>query len=142
MNNKRYVGNAVNLTVLSKGSATSPELTDKARGDHGLARDYFLEAVVDNQNPYVNEQVTLTLRLYTAVQHYGSPTLGEPSTTGFWKEVIGNRAPYNQRINNRTYKVIERKYALFPTQTGALTIGRATIHHGRGHPPQQPPRRI
>ncbi|RME24324.1 MAG: protein BatD, partial [Candidatus Zixiibacteriota bacterium] len=55
------------------------------------------------------------------------PELSEPSFTGFWTEVLGNKAPYNQRINNRTYRVIERKYAVFPTQTGKLTIGRATI---------------
>ena len=126
-NNKRYVAKPLSLTVLNQGSATPKELEDRAQTDKGDSRDCFLEAVVDDQTPYVNEQVTLTLRFYTAVQHYGSPSLSEPSTTGFWTEVIGNKSPYNQRINNRTYKVIERKYALFPTQTGALTIGRAGI---------------
>lgn len=125
--NKRYPGRSLTLTVLNKGSAVSPELEQRAQDGKGESRDYFLEAVVDNQNPFVNEQVTLTLKFFTAVNYFGSPQLSEPSTTGFWTEIIGNKAPYNQRINNRTYKVIERKYALFPTQTGALTIGRAGI---------------
>ncbi|MEE8576936.1 MAG: BatD family protein, partial [candidate division Zixibacteria bacterium] len=47
--------------------------------------------------------------------------------TGFWTELLGNKAPYYQTINGRNYRVIERKYALFPTQTGELTIGRAMI---------------
>ncbi|MCF6173282.1 MAG: BatD family protein, partial [Campylobacteraceae bacterium] len=80
-----------------------------------------------NNNPFVNEQITLTLKFYIAVKFYGSPELSEPTTTGFWTELIGNKTPYNQFINNRQYKIIERTYALFPTHTGALEIGRAMI---------------
>ena len=126
-NNKRYKGNVVTLKVLNRGSSATDDLNERAVGAEGESKDYFLEAVVDNKNPFVNEQVTLTLKFYIAVQYYGSAELTEPTTTGFWNEVLGNKAPYYQRINNRRYKVIERKYALFPTQTGELTIGRATI---------------
>ncbi len=125
--NKRYKGEPVTLTVLSKGTAVNPELEEQARDDTGDSRDQFLEASVDKANPYVNEQVTLTLKYYIGVRYYGSPELTEPTTTGFWTEVLGNKSPYRQRIGNRTYKVIERKYALFPTQTGELTIGRSII---------------
>ena len=126
-NNRRYKGNRVELTVLDRGSATPKQLEEKARDTSGGLRDYFLEAVVDKKQPYVHEQVTLTLKFYTAVRYYGSPELVEPTTTGFWTEVLGNKAPYYQKINGRNYKVIERKYALFPTRTGELTIGRAVI---------------
>ena len=126
--NKRFKGNPVNLTVLNTGTATSPKTEEQAVDqESGKGKDYFLEAVIDNKNPYVNEQVTLTLKFYIAIQYYGSPELSEPTTTGFWSELLGNRAPYRQVINNRKYKVIERIYALFPTQTGDLTVGRATI---------------
>ena len=125
--NKRYKGNRVELTVLDKGVAASPKLEESAQTTEGDSKDFFLEAVVDKTNPYVNEQVTLTLKFYIAVRYYGTPELKEPSTTGFWTEVLGNQTPYFQKLNDRTYKVIERKYALFPTQTGELTIGRATI---------------
>ncbi len=125
--NKRYKGNVVTLTILDKGSATPPELEERAQGDDGRGKDYFLEAIVDNNKPYVNQQVTLTLKFYIAVKFYGSPGLTEPTTTGFWTEILGNKAPYYQKLNNRDYRVIERKYALFPTQTGVLTIGRAII---------------
>jgi hypothetical protein len=125
--NRRYNGNAVDVTVIDAGVAPTPELSERATDSKGNNRDYFMEAVVDNTKPFVNEQVTLTLKLHFAVQMYGSPELTEPTTTGFWTEVLGNKAPYYQRINGRNYKVIERKYALFPTQTGKLTIGRAMI---------------
>jgi len=125
--NKRYKGNTVELTVLSSGVSAQPKLSERAADDSGKSRDHFLEAVVDKKSCYVNEQVTLSLKYYVAVRTYGSPELTEPTTTGFWTEVLGNKPPYYQKINGRNYKVIERKYALFPTQTGELTIGRASI---------------
>jgi len=125
--NRRFEGNSVTLTVVSKGQSTSPQLQQKADDSPGTARDYFLEASVDKKNPYVNEQVTLTLRFYIGVQYFSSPELDEPTTTGFWTELLGNSSPYYQKVNGRNYRVIDRRYALFPTQTGELTIGRATI---------------
>ena len=123
--NKRYKGNSVTLTVLGQGTSASQQLEEKAHDSEGKSRDYFAEAFVDHDNPYVNQQVTLTLKFYVAVQTYGSPSLVEPTTTGFWTELLGTRGPYQQRVGNRTYRVIERKYALFPTKTGELSIGRA-----------------
>jgi len=125
--NKRYKGDAVSLTVLDQGTASTPSLEAKASDKTGQSRDLFLQATVDNANPYVNEQVTLSLKFYIAVQFYGSPSLSGPTTTGFWTEVLRNTAPYHQKIGGRTYRVLERKYALFPTQTGVLQIGRAAI---------------
>lgn len=125
--NKRYKGNTVELEVLKQGSSVSKILEKRLQNSSGSSKDYFLEASVDKKNPYVNEQVTLTLKFYIAVQYYGAPELVEPTTTGFWTEILGTKAPYYQVIGKKKYKVIERKYALFPTQVGDLTIGRATI---------------
>jgi len=125
--NKRFVADALEITVLDKGVATSPELEDQAGDGQGGSKDYFLEADVDDSKPYVGEQITFTLKFFIAVQSFGSPELTEPTLTGFWSEVLGNKPVYFQSINNRRYKVVERKYALFPTQTGELTIGRALI---------------
>jgi len=126
-NNRRYKGNSVVLTVLAQGKTAPSDLQNRITDGKDSRRDYMLHAEIDNKKPYVNEQVTLTLKFLTAVKYYGSPELTEPATTGFWTEVIGNKTPYFQQINGRRYKVIERKYALFPTQTGELTIGRASI---------------
>jgi hypothetical protein len=124
---RRYTGNVVELTVLNQSQPARPAEPTESSARTADSRDYFLEAAVDKSAPYVNDQVLLTLRFCTAVQYYGSPELAEPTTTGFWTEVIGNKAPYYQNIGGRRYKVIERLYALFPTQTGELTIGPATI---------------
>ena len=125
--NKRYAAAPLSITVLDKGVATPAVLEESAGDGQGGSKDYFLETAVDNARPYVGQQLTLTLKFYIAVQSFGSPDLTEPTLTGFWSEVIGNMPVYFQNVNNRRYKVMERKYALFPTQTGELTIGRAVI---------------
>jgi hypothetical protein len=122
-----FAGNTVTLTVTPAGSQTQNRLQQRSTESDGTGRDYFLELSVDDKNPYVGQQVILTMEFYIAVQFYGSPQLDEPQTTGFWTELLGNKMPYYQKLNNRTYRVIERKYAIFPSQVGPLTIGRATI---------------
>jgi len=100
-NNKRYKGNPVNLTVLSSGTATKKQTEGQTTNQNSSkGKDYFLEAVVDNKNPFVNEQITLTLKFYVAVQYYGSPELSEPTTTGFWTELMGNKA--DRRTNDKS----------------------------------------
>lgn len=126
-NNKRFVADPLNLTVLNKGIATPRQLEEQAVDGSGESKDYFLEAIVDNPKPYVGQQITFTLKFFIAVQSFGSPELNEPVMTGFWSEILGNKPVYFQNISGRRYKVIERKYALFPTQTGELTVGRAII---------------
>lgn len=129
LGNRKVIGNPVQLTVTNTGQAQRRQLPDEPSAPPAGSqnRDYFLVAEVDNRQPYVNQQVTLTLRFCIAVQFYSGPELDEPETIGFWTEVLGNSTPVLQKINGRTYRVIERKYALFPTQTGELTIGPATI---------------
>jgi hypothetical protein len=127
LDNKRYVGNLVTLTVLNKGQSTSPKLEQHASDSQGGTKDLFMTASVDAKSPYVNQQVTLSLKFYLGVQEYSSPTLQEPTTTGFWAEPLGNGTPYMERVKGRNYRVFEIKYALFPTQPGELTIGRAGV---------------
>ena len=121
--NKRYKGNDVELTVLDRSSSVPQQLENKAKDQDGRNRSYFLEAEVDKKNPYVNQQVTLTLKIYIGVRH-STPELSWPAHIGFWREALGRSTTYTQKINNRTYQVYEIKSALFPTQTGDLEIGQ------------------
>lgn len=137
VDNQRYVGNMVTLTVLNRGQATSPKLEQHASDAEGGTRDLFLVASVDKKNPYVNDQVTLSLKFYLGVQNYSSPELNEPTTTGFWAEPLGNGTPYMEKVKGRNYRVFEIKYALFPTQSGDLTIGRAAVSTTVASPTQR-----
>ena len=47
---------------------------------------FFIEAEVDNPNPYQGEQVLYTFRFYQAESLYDQPEYQSPSFTGFWSE--------------------------------------------------------
>lgn len=125
--NKRYKGNDVLLSVIAESSTVGQTTEQRAKSSDGRYRLAFLEAEVDNATPYVNEQVTLTLKFYIAATRHSTPDLTWPTATGFWFEPLGNITTYRQRINNQVYKVYDVKAALFPTQTGELALGRAMM---------------
>ena len=91
---------------------------------------YFIEATVDNKNPYRGEQVTLTYTLYTKID-ITSYNEELPKYRGFWTEEIFSPKQLNLRKvkkNNSTYNsAITKKVALFPTKSGDIIIDPISI---------------
>lgn len=81
----------------------------------------FIEAVVDKQSAYVQEQVVYTLRLYSA-DHLASGDLTEPSPENAIVEGLGDTKKYFRMAYNQRYEVRERQYLIFPQKSGQLTI--------------------
>ncbi|MGX5174243.1 BatD family protein [Aliikangiella sp. IMCC44653] len=118
----------VTIPPISVGSEfTNPiELEIKDASDqlelNGQKKTIFLEANVDQESPYVQQQVVLTITLYRAVNtHYAR--LSEPHAANSIVEKLGDDIQFEKSINNRRYVVTQRKYAIFPQQSGELTIG-------------------
>lgn len=87
----------------------------------GNARPIFIEASVDKEIPHVQEQIILTVRLYHKVQiHNGS--LSQPELSNALVEKIGDDKTLRLQKDGQLYDVIERRYALFPQQSGTLNI--------------------
>jgi len=103
-------------------TAASPQ---GARG--GGSSEVFVTAEVDKKKAYVNEQVTLTVRFYTAVSLLGNPQYNAPKISGFIAEDLPPERHGNVNIRGRTYYYSEIKTALFPAQAGRLTIGPAAV---------------
>ncbi len=93
----------------------------------GKKKDLFIEATVDNANPYVGEQTLLIVRFYHAINLLTQPSYTAPQTTDFWSEVIASQPAYYTNVGGRRYRVWEIRTALFPTRSGKLQIGRAFI---------------
>jgi hypothetical protein len=89
--------------------------------------EIFVKAIVDRPRAYWNQQVTLRLRLYSRVDVLGDVDWKPPSANGFWTESLGPPRQGRVRMNGAEYAVMEIPTALFPTRTGSLTIGPATI---------------
>jgi hypothetical protein len=87
------------------------------------AREVMLEAEVDNSSPYVQQQTVVTIRLYRAVS-MSEASLTEPTLTGVEAvlERLGDDIGYETERGGLRYGVVERKYAIFPQRSGAITI--------------------
>lgn len=116
----------------------------------------FVRVAVDTPNPYLGQQVILRAWLYVSSSEVNCEVTHEPTLTGFWNEPLlpplrecASRW-FTQNVGGRYMSAgLLRKIALFPSQTGRLTIGKLTadvelltgglfraIHHVEAHSPE------
>ena len=90
--------------------------------------DVFIEVGAEPSTPYVQSQVLYTLRLFVGVST-GRATLTAPRVSGGEAivERLGEDRQYQTTRSGRSFSVRERRYAIFPQQTGPLTVGPATF---------------
>lgn len=110
------LSNAVEIEVLPAVAAA------------GEPADIFIEVEADPKRPYVQSQVIYTLRLFVGVST-GRATLTAPQISGGEAiiERLGEDSQYQAARGGRNFIVRERRYAVFPQETGPLTIGPATF---------------
>ena len=90
-------------------------------------QDLFIEAEVDNPNPYVGEQVVYTFRFYRAVNLYGQPEYAAPAFKGFWSAHETEQYDYRVQASGRVYQVSEVRTVLFPSIVGPVPIEPASL---------------
>lgn len=81
----------------------------------------FMTATPDQQQPYVQAAVVLTVRLYSDQSLYQA-SLDLPASSDVLVKPFGKDANSSETRNGRTYQVIERKYLLFPQKSGRLSF--------------------
>ena len=92
----------------------------------------FIKTHVDNEKPYVGQQITLTFELYNRLTLWGDTNYEPPSTTGFWAVGLPKIAPATKVMGSRLFQYNAIKTALFPTTSGELTIGPAALTYNTG----------
>ena len=98
----------------------------------------YLETEVEpaNTSPFVQQEIQYTTRLYYRVP-LTEGALEDPEPEHAVVERLGEDKHYETTVNGERYQVIERNYAIFPEQSGTLTIppvsftGRAVMGGGR-----------
>ena len=83
--------------------------------------ELYLEVDASPIQSYVQAQVLYSVRLYQRV-NLAQATLSDPELDNAVVEKLGEDSQYNTKIKGITYLVTERKYALFPQQSGTMTI--------------------
>ncbi len=132
VNGKQYISNKLSIIVqvanqsnATQGSSGSKSGTTTVNSSND--KDVYLRAITDKKNIIQGEQIIVTYRIYTRVPISGVNVSKLSAFTGFWmKNLLDENAPLKQtteRINGDEYVVADiRKVALFPQQSGKLTI--------------------
>ncbi|MFL6592551.1 MAG: BatD family protein [Luteimonas sp.] len=100
------------LTLTVSAQAAAP-----ARADGTV----FIDSEADAQDPYIQQAVGYTVRLYYATPLV-SGQLDQDPPTGATLQRVGEDAQYAREVGGRTYTVVERHYLLIPERSGTLTI--------------------
>lgn len=134
VSDKRYAANSITVQVTPASQSVTPPSTNRRTGpkadeDDGKDQSIFIEATVDHDTVYVNQQVTWTLGYYTdgRVSLLRSPNYTPPDAEGFWVEDLPPQKQYFTSLHDRQYQVSEIKRGYFPTSPGVFIIGEARV---------------
>ncbi|MBN8728002.1 MAG: protein BatD [Xanthomonadales bacterium] len=107
------------------------ELEVRAAADASVAGargDVFIEVRAEPPDPYVQQQVRYTVKLYSA-QDLTDGNLSEPAADGLVVRRLGQGqdTSFFATVGGRRYRVYERHYALTPERSGRIEIGPLTF---------------
>jgi len=124
------------LAPTRTGKLTIPELTFKdatsepveidvvtgtAPSQEAGARDSFIELSADKAEVYVQEQLVLTIQLFFSGNLIRGE-LSEPEHPDAIIESLGKQREFTRYRDGVRYRVVERRYAIFPQQPGQLSL--------------------
>jgi len=91
--------------------------------------DIYIDVKVEPRAPYVQQQISMTVKLYYAVNIVDG-NLDDPQADGIVVRKLGQDSTFGADVNGRRYRVLERRYALLPEKSGELTLPPIAF---RGH---------
>ena len=85
--------------------------------------DIFIEVDAQPRDPYVQAEVIYTVRLFRAVNIH-SASLSDPRVSGAKAvvEKLADDISYESLRDGKRFRVVERKYAIFPQRSGSIAI--------------------
>ena len=91
------------------------------QGNSAQQQDVVLTAGVNEQKPYVNQQIIYTVKLYNSKRLLDAEYQG-PQVDNALLIPLGDAKRYQTIQNNINYVVEEQSYAIFPQKSGILNI--------------------
>ena len=100
----------INMMVLPVSARQSTE-----------GRDVYVTTSVDTNETYLQQQIRYTAKLYLA-RDLQRGSLSTPTLTDGEIRQIGKDAEYNDIVDGKRYRVIERTFSVIPQKSGTFTI--------------------
>lgn len=88
----------------------------------------FVDANVDKQQVYVQEQLIYTVRIFRSNVDIYDPSYQPPTIDNVAMEQLGEQRNYKTTLNGMEYDVFEFRYALFPQKSGTIKIPSAQLN--------------
>ncbi len=85
-------------------------------------QELFMEAVIDKDSIYVQEQLLFSIRLYYTISGIRNPIFTDLDMADTVIQMIGTPNQYEKLVDGVRYGVYEKQYALFPQRSGTLEI--------------------
>ena len=98
--------------------ATLPVLAQQLPSDELV----FVTASVDNEQPYIGQQITYISRIYQRSDSSHSLHYDPPGFAGFWDVHATEQKEYSETIDSVEYRVIELRTPLFPSVVETIEI--------------------
>lgn len=119
---------ALTIPAIKVGSAATQPITvqvTKAAAREGSDQkpsgDIWIDMDVEPKQVWVQQQAIVSIRIYQ-VAALNQAQLSEPAPPNAIIERLGEDARYQTTRNGRVWQVLERRYALFPQQSGQIDI--------------------
>ncbi len=109
------------LTLTVSAAAPGAAGTPAAVPGSAAAKKVFLETSVDPPDPYLQQGVHVTVRLYMSEPLYKAGMDFPPSNDALIEQ-IQNDTHHNVQRNGQEYEVVERHYLLFPQRSGSVSL--------------------
>jgi len=116
----------IKIPPITVGRETTDPIVIKVLDSTGAGKspDYFLEVEVSPKDPYIQQQILYTIRLYVGVA-MSNMRLTEPKLeNAIIEELRGDQNVVTR--NGRRYDVVTKRYAIFPQSSGKVRI--APLH--------------
>lgn len=101
--------------------AFTVNIVDAKNAKEGNAPEVFITASIDKTNPYVQEEVLLTVEIYHR-KYLHNASLSPLEIPEISAEKIDRDISSRKLYKKHYYDVIERKYSLFPQSSGEIEI--------------------
>jgi len=110
------------IHLLVKQQSSSPGVDGK---------DVYLKTFLktkssDNKTYYVQQQIMLSVQIFHRIG-FANASLNDLKIENTVIEKIGEDANYSKTVGKHRYNIIERRYAIYPQQSGPLTIPALTF---------------
>ncbi len=131
----RHTGRLVIPSIRLGNESTAPITVEVAAASAALTQQMnqfvFFDTTVDTTSTYVQGQVIYTVKLFY-VDAISGDFPPPPALDNAVIETVENEKRYEAVVNNRRFYVLEKRYAIYPQQSGQFVIPRETFTGTRG----------